>query len=146
LHLVYFVYPETAGVRLEDMDALFGDATSLMPTPASRAETGSLIGTGSPIPSMDLRPGVVGAGSSSGIGASSTIPGFDIDPPHVHIINGKPQFTTAEDSSSEGVGGWISRMVNRSRGETGSQRSGGSGSGRSGQYKALDQGDDDEQV
>jgi hypothetical protein len=131
------------------MDALFGDATSVMPTPASRAETGSLIGTGSPIPSMDLRPGVVGAGPATGFGASSAIPGFDIDPPHVPIVNGKPQFTGAEEGAegaegAEGVGGWISRMVNRTRGEGGSVRSGGSGSQRSGQYKPLDQGDDDQ--
>ena len=125
------------------MDAIFGDATSVMPTPASRAETGSLLGPGSPIPSMDLRPGVVGAGPATGIGASSAIPGFDINPPPVSIINGKPQFTSQEESS-EGVGGWISRMVKRNGGESSSVRSGGSGSGRSGQYKPLDQADEDD--
>jgi hypothetical protein len=138
---VYFIYPETAGVRLEDMDAIFGDATTAMPTPAARAETGSLMGAGSPVPSMDLRRGVVGAGQPTipGIGASHAIPGFDIDPPHVSIVNGKPQFSA--DEASEGSGGWISRMVKKNKGETGSVRSGGSGSGR---YKPLDQGDDSE--
>jgi hypothetical protein len=85
---------------------------------------------------MDLRPGVVGG---SGIGPSSAIPGFNIDPPHVSIVNGKPQF--APDEGSEGVGGWISRIVTRSRGDGGSVRSGGSGSG---QYKPVGQGDDDQ--
>lgn len=146
--LVYFIYPETAGVRLEDMDALFGDATTMMPTPASRAETGSLIAPGSPMPHIDLRRGVVGAEPATGIGASSAIPGLNIDPPHVQIVNGKPQYTVVEDESSSGVGGWISRMVNRNRGDAGSTRSGGSGSGRSAQYKPLDQteAEDDDNV
>jgi hypothetical protein len=126
---VYFIYPETAGVRLEDMDVLFGDATTAMPTPATRAETGSLLGVNSPVPSMDLRRGLQGGGPN-GLGASSAIPGLDIDPPHVIIKNGKPQYGD-EDSTTEGVGGWISRMVTRSKGEGSSIKSG--------QYKPLDQ-------
>lgn len=132
---VYFIYPETAGVRLEDMDALFGDATTAMPTPATRAETGSLLGA-SPIPSMDLRRGIVGpASGGNGLGPSSAIPGLDIDPPHVNIKNGKPQYGD-EDSTSEGVGGWISRMVNKGTG--GSEDA----SIKSGKYKPLDQEED----
>ncbi|RDL38266.1 Uncharacterized protein BP5553_02606 [Venustampulla echinocandica] len=129
--VVYFVYPETAGVRLEDMDVLFGDATTAMPTPASRAETGSLLPVSSPIPSMDLRRG--GGTGTNGLGSSSAIPGLDIDPPHVFIKNGKPQYGTppvAEDST-EGRGGWISRMVNRSKGDGESINSA--------KYKSLDQ-------
>ncbi|KAM3077421.1 Ribulose bisphosphate carboxylase large chain [Clarireedia jacksonii] len=124
--VVYFIYPETAGVRLEDMDMLFGDATTAMPTPATRAETGSLMGPGSPVPSVDLRRGY----NSNGIGPSSAIPGLDIDPPNISIVNGKPQFA-ADEESGEGVGGWISRMVNRSKGEGDSIKSG--------RYKPLDQ-------
>ena len=117
------------------MDTLFGDATTAMPTPATRAETGSLMGVASPLPSMDLRRGVYGGTPSvQGIGASNAIPGLDIDPPHVDIKNGKPQYGDAE-SQSEGVGGWISRMVNRNK-DNGSIRSGRSGAGS---YKALDQ-------
>jgi len=137
--VVYFIYPETAGIRLEDMDALFGDATTAMPTPATRAETGSLMGAKSPVPSMDLRRGIQGAGPSNGngIGPSNAIPGLDIDPPHVSIVNGKPQYAVEEDSN-EGVGGWISRMVNRTKnGDGGSVRSG--RSGRSASYRPLDQ-------
>jgi len=121
------------------MDALFGDATTAMPTPATRAETGSLMGINSPVPSMDLRRGIQGAGSGygNGMGPSSAIPGLDIDPPHVSIVNGKPQYATEAEEGSEGVGGWISRMVNRTKGDGGSVSSG--ISGRSGQYKPLDQ-------
>lgn len=134
--VVYFIYPETAGVRLEDMDALFGDATTAMPTPATRAETGSLMGASSPVPSMDLRRGVLAGGlNGNGLGPSSAIPGLDIDPPHVNIRNGKPQYGTDDDgSTSEGVGGWISRIVNRNKGDEESIKSG--------KYKPLDQDDE----
>jgi len=111
------------------MDILFGDATTAMPTPATRAETGSLMGVSSPVPSMDLRRGI----NSNGFGPSSAIPGLDIDPPNVSIKNGKPQYAVDEEAG-EGVGGWISRMVSRSKGEEGSIRSG--------QYKPLDQEDE----
>ncbi|KAL3427548.1 MFS monosaccharide transporter [Phlyctema vagabunda] len=140
--VVYFIYPETCGVRLEDMDLLFGDATTAMPTPATRAETGSLMGVGSPVPSMDLRRGVMGTPSygtpafGQGIGPSSAIPGLDIDPPNVSIKNGKPQFSTDEEAGEgEGVGGWISRMVTRNKGDDGSVKSG--------KYKPLDDGEED---
>lgn len=138
---MYFIYPETAGVRLEDMDTLFGDATTAMPTPVTRAETGSLMGVSSPVPSMDLRRGIQGAGPSNanGIGPSSAIPGLDIDPPHVSIVNGKPQYA-ADEEANEGAGGWISRMVNRARGGDSSRGSVRSGrSGRSANYKPIDQ-------
>lgn len=116
------------------MDMLFGDATTAMPTPATRAETGSLMG-GSPVPSMDLRRGIVG--QMGGHGPSDAIPGLDIDPPHVQIKNGKPQYGD-EDSTSEGVGGWISRMVKGNKD--------GEGSIKSGQYKPLDQDEEDGNV
>lgn len=135
--IVYFIYPETAGVRLEDMDALFGDATTAMPTPNTRAETGSLLGVNSPVPSMDLRRGIQSGSLGNGIGPSSAIPGLDIDPPHVSIRNGKPQYAASMNDDgtprSEGVGGWISRMVTRN---------GDGDSVKSGSYKPLDQEDE----
>jgi hypothetical protein len=121
---VYFLYPETAGKRLEEMHEIFGDATTAMPTPATIAERSGLMGPtriGSPIPSLDIR----------GTGVGNAIPGLDINPPVVDIQNGKPQFTK-DDSRSEGVGGWISKMVSRAKGS-------GNGSGKSGRYKQLDQ-------
>lgn len=107
---------------------LFGDATTAMPTPIQRAEAGSLLNAGSPIPSMDLRRG--GPPGRESIGPSNAIPGLDIDPPHVAIKDGKPQYA-ADEESGEGVGGWISRMVNRTKGDD-----------DDGQYKRLDQQDD----
>ncbi|KAH8593254.1 hypothetical protein B0O99DRAFT_742954 [Bisporella sp. PMI_857] len=140
--VVYFIYPETANIRLEDMDLLFGDATTAMPTPQTRAETGSLIGGSvtSPVPSMDLRRGIISSTPQvhPGLGAANAIPGLNIDPPDVSIVNGKPQYAASEaDTEGEGVGGWISRIVNRGRDRSSSVRSG--KSGRSGQYKPLDQ-------
>ena len=140
---MYFVYPETAGIRLEDMDALFGDATTAMPTPQTRAETRSLAGVSSPVPSMDLRQGIQGAGPSyvGGVSAANAIPGLDINPPDVSIVNGKPQYA-ADEGNGEGVGGWISRIVNKAKGgDEGSVRSGASGNGK---YKPLDQQDEEE--
>ena len=116
---------------------LFGDATTAMPTPQTRAETGSLMGVSSPVPSMDLRRGVHGAGPSftPGLGPANAIPGLDIDPPHVSIVNGKPQYGE-DDGNGEGVGGWISRMVQKAKGDEGSVRSGKSGNSK---YKPLGQ-------
>jgi hypothetical protein len=135
LRSVYFIYPETCGIRLEDMNSLFGDATTAMPTPTTRAETGSLMGAGSPVPSMNLGRGGFGTPAQNGLGPSNAIPGLDIDPPNVSIKNGRPQYSAEEDEENgEGVGGWISRMVNRNKGDGGSVKSG--------QYKPLDQEDE----
>lgn len=41
--LVYFVYPETKGVHLEDMDSLFGDKTVVSAGPSSIRDTQSLL-------------------------------------------------------------------------------------------------------
>ena len=128
---VYFIYPETANVRLEDMDQLFGDATTAMPTPAQHAEVESLMGARSPVPSLDIRRG--GPGNFS---ADNAIPGLDINPP---VEGGKPQLLNGNEteSQSEGFGGWISRMVNRSKGNDGKGRD-----GKPGAYRRLDQDDD----
>lgn len=101
---VYFVYPETCGVRLEDMDSLFGDATTTVGTPGMRSESESLARAGSPVPSLDLR------GRSP-----APLPSMDVNPPHVNIVDGKPQPQNRSDSrSSRGrVGEWLSRVTNR---------------------------------
>lgn len=52
--IVWFVYPETKGVALEDMDQIFGDQT-VVATPATARD--SLLHpsrTGSPVPSLDI--------------------------------------------------------------------------------------------
>jgi len=131
--LVYFIYPETANLRLEDMDQLFGDATTAMPTPAQHAEIESLMsGNRSPVPSLDIRRGRPG-----NFTADNAIPGLDINPP-IDGENGKSQLADGNDDrrQSEGIGGWISRMVNRSKSDDK-----GAG-GEAGLYRRLDQDDD----
>lgn len=123
---VYFIYPETANVRLEDMNSIFGDATTIAPTPEVIAEAESLFsGNRSPVPSFRLGED------------QEPIPD-DIDqltPPDVEIQDGKP-ILSGKDGEGEGVAGWISSVAKRVKGDEGAN---GGGSGR---YKKLGQGDD----
>lgn len=131
---VYFLYPETSGVRLEDMDVLFGDASTAMPTPATQGERGSLMGAGSPVPSLDLRR------QYGQLGAENSIPGLDIDPPTSnHEGTSKRGRSDSRQGSvrGEGMGSWISNMVSRNRGV--------GPSAISSQYRRLEQGEGDEQ-
>jgi len=124
--IVYFIYPETANVRLEDMNSLFGDATSVMPTPQTLAEAESLFsghGRGSPVPSLDIR---------SNRTADQAIPGLNIDPPDLE--DGRA-LSKAEGESSEGIGGWISNMVKKTKGN-------GEGDSSSAKYKRVGQDED----
>ncbi|KAI9774920.1 MAG: hypothetical protein M1840_000136 [Geoglossum simile] len=133
--VVYFTYPETRGVRLEDMDAIFGDASTALPTPATGAERTSLVGGRalSPVPSLDVRRGVQGRHVAG-------FPGLDIDPPFVSVENGKPQLN--KKSSSEGASGWITRMIKRGKG---GGKGNGNGSEGGGDYQRLDQAEDREE-
>jgi hypothetical protein len=125
---VYFIYPETANVRLEDMNSIFGDATTVAPTPETLAEAESLFGSQrSPVPSLDLRRS--GAGQLS---ADNAIPGLEIDPPSDNAIK-----NTVEREQGEGLGGWISNIVARARGGNEGNEAG------SGRYKRVDQDDDE---
>jgi hypothetical protein len=114
---VYFFYPETCGVRLEEMDSLFGDASTTIGTPRSistplpgDAESGALLPPGSPVPSLDLRA------SRGQFGPSSAIPGLNIDPPtSPHEASSSSSrrggHSGGEGSSSRlGVSGWLSRV------------------------------------
>lgn len=110
---MYFIYPETCGVRLEEMDSLFGDASTARGTPSIHAETGSLMGPGSPTASIEYRqPG-------SGIGPTSQIPGLSLNPPEVGSLDGKMQGGTDAEASST-ISGWVSRVVGRTRGNSNS--------------------------
>ncbi|RGP61993.1 sugar transport stp1 [Fusarium longipes] len=108
--IVYFIYPETCGVRLEDMDSLFGDASTVAGTPSLHGtETGSLMRGGSPV------------GSSRGlIGPSSAIPGLSLDPPAIDD-DSKSQTQGGDERS---VSGWFSRVVGRNRSDSGSSAQG----------------------
>ncbi|KAI1112756.1 sugar transporter-domain-containing protein [Nemania sp. NC0429] len=127
--VVYFIYPETCGVRLEDMDSLFGDASTAIGTPGIRSEAGSTIRAGSPVPSLDLR--------GRPLGSDANIPPLDIDPPAVNIVDGKPvPRLRSESRNSRGrVGEWLSRIVGQTRGSSSSPAAGA-------RYEALDQQDD----
>ena len=103
------------------MNLLFGDAKSVMPTPETIAEAESLFSGASPVPSLDIhRPGA--------IGPDHAIPGLNINPPSLQEESSGKQAET-----SEGVGGWISNLVKRGKGN---------GEGDSGgQYRKVDQSD-----
>jgi hypothetical protein len=113
---VYFIYPETANVRLEDMNSLFGDATTQAATPQQIAEAESLFsGSGRD-------------GRGPGLAAEAAIPGLDIEPPDLE--NGR---SPPKSENGEGVGGWISNMVKRTKGD---------GDSASGKYKRVGQDED----
>ena len=104
------------------MNSIFGDATSVMPTPQTLAEAESLFsGNRSPVPSIDLRQGRT---------ADSAIPGLDIDPPDLENQDGKKG-----EGEGEGIGGWISNIVKRNKSN---------GEGDSGRYKRVGQDETEE--
>ncbi|KAK3344056.1 hexose transporter [Lasiosphaeria hispida] len=116
--VVYFLYPETCGVRLEDMDALFGDATTAMGTPATgtpalHGETDALVRPGSPVPPLDIR-GRQRLGSHV---ASGAIPGLAIDPPDEVDGDEDPKPRSVSRGQGGGIGGWLARMMRRRSGE-----------------------------
>lgn len=122
---MWFIYPETANVRLEDMNSLFGDATTIAPTPETLAEAESIFsGHRSPVPSFRL-------------GDGEPVPEMDLQPPDVEIQDGKPLLSKDLENQSEGVGGWISSLVKRGKGEDGNNN--GSGSGK---YQRVGQDDE----
>ena len=104
------------------MNSIFGDATTAAPTPATLAEAESLFsGQRSPVPSFGLD--------------HDQPPEMDLQPPDVDVQNGKPVIAKDTASEREGVGGWISNLAKRSKGEAN-----GSGSGK---YQRVGQEDDD---
>ena len=111
-----------------------------MPTPAQEAEVESLMSaTRSPVPSLDInrRPGA--------FTADNAIPGLDINPPakasgadgaaNDDAASGRRSARDMGGGGGEGIGGWISRMVNRSRGDRAE-------SGQAGTYRRLGQEED----
>ncbi|KAK6004287.1 hypothetical protein QM012_009137 [Aureobasidium pullulans] len=127
LVVVWFCYPETANVRLEDMNSLFGDASTVAPSPQTLAEAESLFSR-SPPASIHLD-------RDGNAPQDANIPDLDIDPPAVDVQNGKPMFSKEDDS--EGLGGWISNLVKKGKGDAASSRAGGSG-----RYRRVGQDDD----
>ncbi|KAF2741945.1 hypothetical protein M011DRAFT_522491 [Sporormia fimetaria CBS 119925] len=117
--IVYFVYPETANVRLEDMNSVFGDGTSVAPTPETLAEAESLFsGNRSP--------------QAGRLGPESAIPNLDINPPD--SVGEDAGSTSKGRDGGEGVGGWISNIVKKTKGN-------GEGDSSSGRYQRVGQDD-----
>lgn len=113
------------------MNSIFGDATTIAPTPETLAEAESLFSR-SPVPSFRL-------GDDNGPGPQdANIPDLEIDPPAVEIEDGKPVYSKDRDadSQSEGLGGWISNLVKKGKGEN--------GAGGSGKYKRVGQDEEDQ--
>ena len=108
------------------MNSIFGDATTIAPTPETIAEAESLFsGNRSPVPSFRLGD------------QGEPVPEMDLAPPDVEIQDGKPMLNNDTESQNEGVAGWISNMVKRSKGDD-------VNGGGSGKYKRVGQEDQDE--
>lgn len=109
------------------MNSLFGDATTMAPTPETLAEAESLFGDArSPVPSFRL-----GDDRVDGSNIDPNVPDLDIDPPAVEVQDGKPVLSKDNDEREEGVGGWISNLVKKGNGDAGS-----------GKYKRVGQQDE----
>jgi sugar porter (SP) family MFS transporter len=136
--VVWFIYPETCGVRLEDMDSIFGDA-SVANTPSLRGETGSLI-PGSPMGSEFRFPG-----GGAGVGGTASprpgaIPDLSLSTPDEERPRGRAPEAPGASAAQGGIAGWLGRVV--SRGRSGSAHSAGVG-GRQGGYTRLQGQDED---
>lgn len=105
------------------MNSIFGDASTIAPTPETIAEAESIFSGHGP-----------GSPRSFSLGGDEQVPSMSLQPPDVEIQDGKP--VLSKDDKGEGVGGWISNVVKRARGD----EANGSGSGK---YKRV--GQDDEQ-
>jgi hypothetical protein len=120
------------------MNSLFGDATSVMPTPETIAEAELLFGgqahVGSPVPSLDIN-------ARRGHTADNAIPGLMIDPPSPHRPGLSRQGSSSRGREGEGVGGWIANMVARARRDG---NGGGNGEGGS-EYSRVEQRDEDDE-
>lgn len=110
------------------MNSLFGDATTVVATPQTLAEAESLFsgGRGSPVPTLDIQ--------GNRQAQEDAIPSLAIEPPE--ITGSGNDMTKADTGNSEGVGGWISNMVKKTKGN-------GEGDSSSGKYKQIGQDEDD---
>ena len=117
------------------MNSIFGDATTIAPTPETLAEAESIFSDGggarSPVPSFRLN------GGDREAQQDANIPDMDLQPPDVEIQDGKPMLSK-DAEGGEGVGGWISSVVKRAKGEG----NGASSQGGSGRYRRVGQEDE----
>lgn len=103
------------------MNSLFGDATTQAATPQQRAEAESLFsGSG--------REGRGRERDGPSLTTEAAIPGLTIEPPDLE--NGR---SPPKSENGDGVGGWISNIVKRSKGDNDST---------GGKYKRVGQDED----
>ncbi|KAG6011680.1 hypothetical protein E4U54_007960 [Claviceps lovelessii] len=114
LYLVHAFFCVTCGVRLEDMNSLFGDASTVMGTPSIRADNESFMGASSPGPSRD-------------------VPALNLDADDMED-DPKTQIQTS-GGDDRSIGGWLSRVVARGRSPS-------TGSGHQGRYAPVGQQDE----
>ncbi|KAM3423741.1 hypothetical protein BST61_g1149 [Cercospora zeina] len=123
--VVWFIYPETANVRLEDMNSIFGDASTMAPTPETLAQAESIF-------SGNRSPASFRLGNEQ---EGEQIPDMDLQPPDVDVKDGKP--VLHDGRSGEGIAGWITNVADRIK--RGGDEASASGSGR---YKRVGQDDE----
>ncbi|OAA63054.1 General substrate transporter [Cordyceps fumosorosea ARSEF 2679] len=116
--IVYFTYPETCGVRLEEMDSIFGDASTVHGAASVQDESASLMRAGSPV----------------GSGLPNVAIAEDDD-------DRKSQMQTS-GGDDRSVGAWLNRVVRGRSDSRGSRRSGRSGLSSQGRYTPLGQQDE----
>ncbi|KAM3441911.1 hypothetical protein MY4824_001325 [Beauveria thailandica] len=107
---------ETCGVRLEEMDSIFGDASTVHGASSVQDESASLMRAGSPFSGADL-------------------PTLVIDDDDDENVKSQMQTSGGEDRS---VGAWLNRVV---RGRSESRGSGRSGLSSHGRYTPIGQQD-----
>ena len=105
---MYFIYPETRGVRLEEMDVLFDDASTASGRKTGVAETGLLAGID---PS-----GAHGHRAEPGLIAPSARLDPSLDPAEADPLD---HSQTSAGSGSGGIWNWVSWMVKRRSGREG---------------------------
>ena len=101
-------------MRLEDMNSLFGDATTMAPTPQTLAEAESLFGSANS-PNLSFR-------LNNDENQDVSIPNVDLEP---------PEPSDKDQERSEGLGGWISNLVKKGAGHEASN------AGGSGKYRRV---------
>lgn len=109
------------------MDYLFGDAT-VMPTPATQEEHESVMGTASPVSSLDIR---------RQYGADNVNSVLEVDPPNIKSGSNFESVSSSSQNNgrNEGIGGWLRNMGTQHRGPS---------RGTHSQYQRLDQIEDGE--
>ncbi|CAN9446296.1 unnamed protein product [Alternaria alternata] len=115
--IVYFIYPETANTLLQSCPLR---KLSRKPNLSSAEKVAAL-----------LCPRLIS--EADAVRKIDAIPGLNIDPPDIE--SGNKNMAKADTENGDGLGGWISNMVKRTKGN-------GEGDSSSGKYKQVGQDED----